>query len=57
MKKIIYRVWVYDKEDKEILNQELWREDYQGFLGHLNKNIPEWSYMLIKKPKPKGDRT
>lgn len=51
MKKVIYRLWVFDKDKKILLSQEVYREDWSGLLGHLNKNIPEWNEIAFRKIK------
>jgi hypothetical protein len=49
MKKYIYRAWVFDKDKNILISQEIYREDWNGLLGHLNKEIPEWKELRFQK--------
>jgi len=49
MKKVIYRVYVFGKDRKLLMSQKIYREDWNGFLGHLNKEVKDWrSFEFVK---------
>lgn len=49
MKKVIYRAWVFDKDEMIIWSQEIYREDWNGLLGHLNKEVKDWKELRFQK--------
>ncbi len=49
MRKVTYQLWVFDKNRKRLLCQEVYREDWNGLLGHLNKNIKDWHELTFRK--------
>lgn len=49
MKKVIYRLWVFNKNREILLSQEVYREDWNRLLGHLNRNVKDWHEFTFRK--------
>lgn len=51
MKKVTYLLRVLDKNGRMVMNQEMYREDWNGLMGHLNREVKEWESLKITKYK------
>lgn len=54
MRKVTYLLCVLDENGYVVMNQELYREDWNGLMGHLNKEVKKWKSLKITKYK-KGE--